>query len=396
MGENWNPKDMLDLETKIRANWIQFAATVAQIIGGTVLLVGVYFTWANLNVSREGQITDRFTRAIDQIGASYAVGTVRQEQPQRGRQPHLAARGRKNNKVVAPEPPEPQQREPNLEVRLGGIYALVRIARESPEDCQPVAQILTAYVRENAHRTDNRPAGPSLRTDIATILTLLGGSLSSDCKGRLDLGETDLRSANLQDADLSWANLYRANLSGASMFGANLSGAFLPEANLSGAFLAGANLSKAVLLRANLSGVLLLGADISEAVLYQANLSAANLSTANLHEATLFQANLDKASLSAANLSAATLHVATLIQADLRNANLSAADLSANLHDANLSGANLSRADLSGAEMSGVNLSGADISGAFLRDSSDLTQEQVDSAMGDKKTTLPRKIVRPN
>src|SRR5882672_10600010 len=65
-------KDRLDLETKARQ-------TMAQIIGGAVLLGGLYFTAQTLRVSQEtlqinqktlqttqeGQITDRFTKAID-------------------------------------------------------------------------------------------------------------------------------------------------------------------------------------------------------------------------------------------------------------------------------------------------------------------------------------------
>src|SRR5215203_2092357 len=42
--------------------------TLAQILGGTALLSGLYFTWRTLQVNREGQITDRFTRAIDHLG----------------------------------------------------------------------------------------------------------------------------------------------------------------------------------------------------------------------------------------------------------------------------------------------------------------------------------------
>src|SRR5215210_2501055 len=43
---------------------------VAQILGGAALLSGLYFTWRTLQINREGQITDRFTRAIDQLGAT--------------------------------------------------------------------------------------------------------------------------------------------------------------------------------------------------------------------------------------------------------------------------------------------------------------------------------------
>ena len=68
---------------------------VAQILAGTALLSGLYFTWRTLQVNREGQITERFTRAIDQLGATDEG---------------------KNKK---------------LELRLGGIYALERIAQDS-------------------------------------------------------------------------------------------------------------------------------------------------------------------------------------------------------------------------------------------------------------------------
>src|SRR5215208_1645289 len=86
---------------------------VAQILGGTALLSGLYFTWRTLQVNREGQITERFTRAIDQLG-----------------------------KV--------EDGQKLFEIRIGGIYALERIARESEEDYWPIMEILTAYVRQNA------------------------------------------------------------------------------------------------------------------------------------------------------------------------------------------------------------------------------------------------------
>jgi hypothetical protein len=87
---------------------------VAQILGGTALISGLYFTWRTLQVTSEGQITERFTRAIDQLGKF------------------------------------DDERKKLFEIRLGGIYALERIARESPEDYWPIMEILTAYVRHNA------------------------------------------------------------------------------------------------------------------------------------------------------------------------------------------------------------------------------------------------------
>ena len=59
-------------------------------LGGIIVAVGLIATWQQVKNSREGQITDRFTHAIDQIG---------NEKP---------------------------------EVRVGGIRALERIAANSP------------------------------------------------------------------------------------------------------------------------------------------------------------------------------------------------------------------------------------------------------------------------
>src|SRR5215211_5252617 len=74
-----------------------------------------------LRLTRQGQITERFTRAIDQLGNE------------------------------------------SLEIRLGGIYALERIDKESPERTYhgTVMEVLTAYVRENSRW---EPVEPSTST----------------------------------------------------------------------------------------------------------------------------------------------------------------------------------------------------------------------------------------
>jgi hypothetical protein len=83
-------------------------ATPLQGIGGAVILLGAYLTYRQLQTTREGQVTERFTRAIDQLGHD------------------------------------------ELDVRLGGIYALERIANDSPDDRATIAEVLTAFVRGHA------------------------------------------------------------------------------------------------------------------------------------------------------------------------------------------------------------------------------------------------------
>jgi uncharacterized protein YjbI with pentapeptide repeats len=86
---------------------------------------------------------------------------------------------------------------------------------------------------------------------------------------------------------------------------------------------------------------------------------------------------------------------------DLRGADLAGKDLrsaalsGASLRGALLIGADLSGTDLSWADLTGADLRGADLAGAELADSLFLGQQQLDSARGDSRTTLPSSLGRP-
>jgi len=335
--------------------------TLAQIMGGVVILVGLYSTWKtieisketmdvsrkasdeNLRVSQEGQITERFTRAVEHLGNA------------------------------------------KLEVRLGGIYALERISKDSPKDYWQVMEILTAYVRENSPRNlkqnqtnkigevakdePNKSPQPieaeKLPTDIQAILSVIGRRILNYKKGEeqpLDLGKTNLCVARLVEAHLEGAHLKEANLSGA-----NLRGAFLQGANLEGAILERAFLMGADLRGANLEGANLEGAELVVANLELANLEKANLFGAYLKEANLKGGDLGGAFLQGANLEGAILERAFLTGANLRGANLEGAELEgAELVVANLKGANLWNANLLNANLAGANLVGANLAEAYL------------------------------
>jgi hypothetical protein len=255
--------------------------TLAQIIGGVLLLAGLYSSVRTFDLQREGQVTDRFTKAIDQLGAVQPGGAVS-----------------KNG--------EPKI---NLEVRLGGIYALERIAKDSPKDEWTIMEVLTAYVRENAARTDE-PMGPpdeSLtrpRADIQAILTVIGRrNASPELPPRpvklrenyfVDVFQTlDLRNTKLDGANLFAANLHNAILHGADLHGANLSFARLIGANLGETDLRRADLSEANLFGADLSGANLRGADLRMADLRAATLLKADLSGASLTQNQLNEAHGD-------------------------------------------------------------------------------------------------------
>jgi hypothetical protein len=201
--------------------------TLAQIIGGVFVLAGLYSSLQTFSLQqhtlslqqhtfdlqRAGQITDRFTKAIDQLGA---VETGPDGKP----------------KI-------------NLEVRLGGIYALERIARDSPTDHWTIMEVLSTYVRENSPATIN--AGKSsgghpsqrittppevareqhLRADIQAILKVVGRrTIHYDPAGL----QVDLTNANLNGAHLYGAHLERALFDGAHLERARFDGAHLEGA----------------------------------------------------------------------------------------------------------------------------------------------------------------------
>ncbi|MGH8065037.1 MAG: pentapeptide repeat-containing protein, partial [Candidatus Entotheonellia bacterium] len=270
--------------------------------------VGLYFTWENLKTTQKtatetqktaaknlelthrGQITEGFTKAIAQLG---------EEGPEK------------------------------MTLRIGGIYALERIAKDSEEDHWPIMEILTSYVRKEtrlswkyaqvretpapakgicprkyvrketrmsqkdvqvlktlalaqkdvqvretpAPAKDNRPR--KFDADIDAVLTVL--------KRRNWERENEEQHLNLQSIDLSDVSLQEARLENAY-----LQGAYLKNASLVKAHLQRANLYGADLRHANLSG-----ADLKEAKLWRADLRGADFSGAELEGANLREAHLD-------------------------------------------------------------------------------------------------------
>jgi uncharacterized protein YjbI with pentapeptide repeats len=82
---------------------------------------------------------------------------------------------------------------------------------------------------------------------------------------------------------------------------------------------------------------------------------------------------------------------ADLIGADLRAVDLRGADLrGAYLIGADLRGADLALADLTGADLRAADLAGADLGNALF-----VVQSQLDSARGDRRASLPARLVRP-
>jgi hypothetical protein len=190
-----------------------------------------------------------------------------------------------------------------IAVRLGGIYTLERVSRESPYDYWTVMETITAFVREQAHwrpalQTPPFSANLPPPTDIAAALAVVIRRPKEKRKHekrkrwRIDLSETDLRQANLSGAHLERADLHGAHLEDAHLEGSNLSGAHLEKATLWGTRFERANLRGTHLEGANLRGEIF-GAIIGEPPLVQgAKISQKQLNSARGNFDTLLPAGL--------------------------------------------------------------------------------------------------------
>ena len=97
-------KDRADIENAARD-------TIIKTLAGIFLLTGAYFTWSQLEIAQDREITSRFNDAIKNLGAS---------------------------------------REKELARIIGGIYSLEWIAADSERDHWPIMEVLATYVRQNA------------------------------------------------------------------------------------------------------------------------------------------------------------------------------------------------------------------------------------------------------
>ena len=161
-----------------------------------------------------------------------------------------------------------------LDVRIGGIYALERIARDSAKDHPTVMEVLTAFIR--GHSRDQWPLShphgrEKMRPDLQSALTVVGRREA----------QRDIQRLDLTMADLSFAGLTGANLAGAQLAFADLSYAYLSNATLSGGCLLGVNLHGASIGGADFTGADLAGADLTFA-LGAADLNGANFAGARL------------------------------------------------------------------------------------------------------------------
>jgi hypothetical protein len=231
-----------------RIDWNALSTAITAITALAALVftgLSLQQTRAQNAIAEQGQITDRYTRAVEQLAS------------------------------------------PTVEVRLGAIYALQRLAADSPRDRSTVRNVLAAFVRDHDLCT---PRPPPVQCT---------GTLREVAASSLERLPTDVHAAFNVASSLA---IRKGEL-------ADFSQVRYPRADLSMARLSGADLT---------------GDDLTFAIFYHADLSFTTARVACLALANLVEADLRNADLRDADLYGAQLHGAQLKGADLRGADLRA------------------------------------------------------------------------
>ena len=151
-----------------------------------------------------------------------------------------------------------------LTVRLGGIYALQRLAEERPDDYHiQIMNLFCAFVRQQTGPDD--AWGSPVTMDVQEAMNVIGHrshagrQIERDAEYVLDLSGVSFFEARLEKANLSGAMLGGTRLGGGSLAGVDLTDAYLSgvsliDVDLRGAILDGANLSRATLIRTDMTG----------------------------------------------------------------------------------------------------------------------------------------------
>jgi Pentapeptide repeats (8 copies) len=245
-------------------------STLVNALAGLLLLVTAIFTWQQLITSREAQVTERYTRAVELLG------------------------------------------NPDLAVRVGAVHSLGRLAVDSPKDDRSIYTLLTAYIRNHSPRAMLKPAKAdeseiwmawqqrqmcekahpdygSLQkcaADVQAALEVLADhpDVLSDGRPLIPV----LVDARLPGALCGHAQLARADLRGALLDNLDCRTKDRPYTNFERADFRGASLQKAQFGRANLRG-----ARLEKAVLAGAQLGLADLQEATYNSETVFPAGFD-------------------------------------------------------------------------------------------------------
>ncbi|MFE6188749.1 pentapeptide repeat-containing protein [Streptomyces sp. NPDC056465] len=199
---------------------------------GIIASLGLYYTDRNLKHSRE-VLEHSQKSSTEQAELTRASLTATERAAQK--QAELSAEQQVNDRYVKAIELLSSERPTS---RLGGLYALERIMRDSSKDHDTVVKVLAAFVRQFAIKSDNSsetgsnfPNRPP--ADIQAAMTIIGHRPTREENFEIDLRHSYLRGCELASCNFAKADFSGANLSNSTLTGVDFSQTSFRDADLS-------------------------------------------------------------------------------------------------------------------------------------------------------------------
>lgn len=335
---------------------VGFIGVLGGILAALAAYIRIFTNERQTTAQEQGLITDRINKAVENLGATRTLKDAD------GTERHV----------------------PNLEVRIGGIYALERIARENLRYHIQVLEILCAYVRENSpvdratmfdlpkwspfqpstfpfnfekdrdraanhlvrlrgridtwtERGDNEnDTGatetwanklPPLRQDIVAAVKVISRRNAEQraVEPRIDGTAMDARTMSF---DLSYSNLQKADFAGSYLAGFSFEGTALDAATFEDAIIVNSRFDHASMICLRAYGVHTSGSGFNHVSFECAHFSGSYFRHCHLVDAGLVGANFNSAVLDNVDLFRSSLEGVSFTKAQLHNCRLSGSPIS--------------------------------------------------------------------
>ena len=213
-------------------------AALAGLIALPVTLIRLHYTRRQTLAEEEGLITDRINSAVLGLGAEKTVKVTEEGQ------------------VI-------ERTEPNIEVRIGAILALGRIAQKNLDVHIQIMEILCEYLQNNCfwvpnaglQTYENLPVDPSIlpRADIQRAVKVLGAKSPEQMR----LEDKKKYRIFLKNCDFSHVDFHQLNFIGATFTNCVFHNAVATDVNFRGARFLNCNFDFIDFIGSDLTGVTL-------------------------------------------------------------------------------------------------------------------------------------------
>ena len=297
-------------------------ATFAAVIAFPFTVARLALMAKQTTTAEQGLITDRLNKAVEGLGVDKQVNRLGRDRSYIVDSKATRDFEWKDSPTPLPSAALDQQQtqwqnypvdHPNVEIRIGSVYALERIAQDSLRDHLQVMEILCAYIRNNCDSPDNKT-----RPDVTAALEVLGRRSSDRIQHENSLGfRLQLQKCNFRLLQISEANFSNANFSETSWLGCEIRNNIFTNANLTNN-----NFDEGKLEDLNFASADLAGSKMKVTEIWRVNFMSASLRGLHFQDTNFYGGSFEKVALYGAYFEKSDLNQLSFSGSEIENLTL--------------------------------------------------------------------------